>query len=209
MRIAWVAAAGLLAFLACGCQMTVPLRVGNLPTSATPVNKSLILLSQASDARKNPSDQIGRHTISVFMIPGFGVFARGGHIEDAVSIHCKTGLEKAGYTVTTVDRVSEASGPVLVPQLNYVRNYCFTWLYPLALTFGRMRLSLVLFSPRQEVLWKADLKAQGGFGASLLYVAGFGTATKFEMTGSIKEVMRVCSTPEFIAALEKAQAVAP
>lgn len=206
MRILCLALAGLVALVACGCQTTVPIRLGNLPGQATATGKTVTMLSKAADARSNPSDQVGRHTISVFMIPGPGVYARGGHLEDVIATHCRTGLQKAGYAVTTVDRVADASGPVLVPQLNYVRNYCFTWLWPLGLTFGKMRLSLILFSPRQEVLWKSDLDGRSGFGVSLVYMAGFGTATKMEMTGSVKEVMEVCSSPEFLAAIGKAQA---
>lgn len=188
--------------LMCGCQTAVPLKLGNLPPAKRTVRKELIMLSKATDARKTPSDQVGRHTISVFMIPGPGVFTSCGHVEDVIAAHSKVGLEKAGYSVSTVEHLEDANGPVLTVQINYIRNYCFTWLYPLGVTFGKMQLSLVLFNQEKNVLWKTDLKSRSGFMPSAFYMSGFGTATKMQVTASVEEIMAACTSPEFIAALE-------
>lgn len=161
------------------------------------------MLAKATDARNNPSDQVGRHTISVFMIPGPGVYASGGHVENVIAAHCKTGLERAGYTISTVEHLEEANSPVLAVQINYIRNYCFTWLYPLGITFGKMKLSLVLFNPQKEVIWKSDLQSRSGFMPSLIYMSGFGVATKTQVTASVREIMDVCTSPNFIAALDR------
>ena len=203
-RAICVASMGMVLAFACGCQTTVPIRLGNLPEPTSQVRGKIAMLSKAADARKTPSDKIGRHTISLLMIPGPGVYSQGEHVEDVVAGHCRTGLEKVGYSVETVNSVDATNAPVLVPQINLIRNYSFTWLWPLGLTFGKMRLSLVLYGTNNQVVWKKDLSGKSGFMASLVYISGFGTAVKTEMTGSVKEVMKVCASPEFLAAVEQA-----
>lgn len=183
------------------CQTTAPVKVGKLVTPERPANTDIVMLSQATDARKNPSDKIGRHTISVFMIPGPGVVIRGEHLEEAIAARCADALNQAGFRVSMVENLEDATSPVLAVQIDFVRNYSFTWLYPLALTGGSMKLSLVLFSPESEILWKKDLGKHGGGMASLFYISGFTASLKSEVTGSMNEIIKVTTSDEFLAAL--------
>jgi hypothetical protein len=61
-------------------------------------------------------------------------------------------------------------------------------------------LSPVLFRKDGSILWRGKASG-GGFCPSLLYIAGFETALKSEMTGAMNEIVQQLGTPEFRAAL--------
>ena len=185
-----------------GCQSTANVRLGDLDEPSRPVNMEITMLSKALDVRKNPSDRIGKHTISIFMIPGGNVNAKGKHLDEAIGEHCRTALEKAGYTVNLADYVDDVEGPVLTVQVDLLRNYTFTWFYPFGLLFGKMKLSVSLVDAKSGVLWSSDVKSAGGFMPSMFYICGFGTAVKSEVTGSINNLVDVCTSDEFVSVLK-------
>lgn len=190
----------LVALLGSGCATTARVQSSSMQQQDNARGVKLSVLAKATDARENASDQVGRHTISVFMIPGPGVFSGGGHLDDAVGQVAIKGLREAGYTVSVVNDIAESGGPTLGIQMDMIRNYSFTWLYPLGLTFGKTQLSPVLFGSDGSVLWQG--KATGsGFCPSLLYICGFTTAIKSEMTGAMKEIVTQLGSQEFRAAL--------
>ena len=191
-----------LCFYLIGCQTTVPVRIKELKEPAQKVDMEIVMLSEAIDVRPNPSDRVGKHTISVLMIPGPGVFTKGAHLDEAIAGHCRTALEKAGYRVSMVDYLEDGDGPVLTVQIRMVRNYSFTYLYPLGIVFGRAKLALALMSPGGEVLWEKQVKPHGGGMVSLLYISGFGTALKTELTAIFNDIAEIPTSDEFAAALQ-------
>ena len=188
-----------------GCQTHTAVNVGDLVAPKAPAARQVVLLSRATDARENPSDKVGRHTISLFTIPGPSVNSDGS-LEEAVGLHAKEALEKAGYRVLMVDRVEDAGGPVVAVQIDDLRNYSFTWLYPLGILWGKMTMSLIVLSPQGERLWSAQTEGHGGKGASFLYIAGFGGRVKSDLTENLNQIIEISSSEEFGRALEQAEA---
>lgn len=188
-----------------GCQGSTNVRIGKLRAPTKPVETSIFLLSKAVDARKKPSDKVGRHLISLLMIPGPSVVTDGPHLDEAVAGHAKTALETSGYTVTLVDKIEDAMGPVLVTQIDDIRNYNFTWLWPIGILWGKMDMTVLLMSPQEDILWEAQTKGHGGYWGSILYMAGFGTRVKSDLTANLNQVIEITSSDEFKYELQKAK----
>ena len=194
-------------FLA-ACQYTTPIRIRErkLKLKGEPANTSIFLLSKAVDARKKPTDRVGKHLITFFMIPGPHVVAAGGvHLDEAVANHTKTALETAGYTVTTVDHIEDALGPVLVVQIDDWRNYNYGWIWPIAFIWGKMNATVLLVSPQEDMIWKAQTKGHGGYWMNLV-PWGFGMRVKSDLTANLNQIIEICSSNEFKDALRQAQA---
>ena len=194
-----------LLFSGTGCATSTTINMGRLDPPEQPANMNLFLLRRATDARATPGNQVGRQTISLLTIPGPKVVARDEPLDEALGRHAQSALEKAGYNVTPVERVDDAVGPVLVVQLDDLRNYQFTWLYPLGILWGKMEMTVLLVNPQSEVLWRAQTKGHGGMFASFLYMAGFGTRVKSDLTANMKQVIEMTTSEEFMSALRTAQ----
>jgi hypothetical protein len=156
-----------------GCQMAIPIAVDrdNLTKSTSPANMKLTMLSQAKDARTGYAvNQVGRHTWSLLMIPGFKVQTENESLESGIANRIRETLTSLGWKVSTVDKLNESQDPVVVIQIDTLRNLLFGWIYPLGLTWGHMQLSLHLMSPNGEELWKANLEGGSGIMPSFLYI---------------------------------------
>ncbi len=118
----------------------------------------------------------------------------------------KLALESAGYRVTPVERVSDAPAPVLVAQIDDLRNYQATWLYPLGILWGKMDMTLLLVSPQSDVIWKAQTDGHGGLMASFLYMSGFTTRVKHDLTSNLNQIVDIVASEQFKEVLRTAQA---
>jgi len=185
--------------LSSGCATTARLTADPMPRLSNPTPKNLTVLAEATDARRNRSDQVGRHTFTVFMIPTFGVFAEDP-VEKMVGGLFVEALKQSGYQVNTVEKLGEASGPVLSVQTDSIRNYLFSWLYPLGLTGGRAQLTPVLFGNDGKILWKGRSCAAWGGCPSLIYMCGFDTSLNLEMSSIMRQIMNQINSKEFIEA---------
>ena len=190
-----------------GCQTSVSVMVweDELVKPNTPANMQLNFLSKAQDVRTQAVDQVGRHTISLLMIPGPTVTTEREHLDDAIAKRVKSALQLCGYTINEVDKIKESKGPVLVVQIDDLRNYLFSWIYPLGLVWGKMELSLHLMSPEGKELWRANAEGHGGIMASLLYMSGFETRVTSDLTANVNQIIEIVSSEQFKNELRKAQ----
>ena len=191
-----------------GCQTSVPVQVEkeDLIKPKSSANLKFTMLAKAKDVRSQGVDQVGRHTISLLMIPGPTVTTETEHLDEAIANRVRETLTSYGYTISTVDKIDQGKGPVLVIQIDDLRNYLFSWVYPLGFVWGKMELSLHLMSPDGTELWKANLEGSGGIGASIFYMAGFEGRVKSDMTANVNQIVEVVSSKEFADQLQKAQA---
>jgi hypothetical protein len=191
-----------------GCQTSVPLLRDDeaLVRPMSPANLNLNLLSRAKDVRSQGVDQVGRHTITLLMIPGPTVTTETEHLDEGISRNVKAALELAGYSVRVVDHVDQARGPVLVVQIDDLRNYLFSWVYPIGVVWGKMELSLHLMNPDGSELWTGNAPGHGGFGGSLLYMAGFEGRVRRDLTANLNQVIEMVTSEEFKNAVRTAQA---
>ncbi|MCX7113049.1 MAG: hypothetical protein NTX45_23620 [Proteobacteria bacterium] len=192
-------------FVLVGCQMNVPIDIykEDIIKPNTRTDSKLTILSKAKDARSQAPDQVGRHTISLLMVPGITVSAEPEeHLDEAIVNRLNESLSSVGYNVSLVDRVKDSNSPVLVVQIDDLRNYLFSWGYPLGIVWGKMELSLHLMSPHGTELWKANLEGHGGIMASLIYMSGFGTRVKSDLTANINQAIEAISSEEFRKALQ-------
>jgi hypothetical protein len=197
-------------FILVGCQTTIPITVDRdkLMKPTSPPNIKLTMLSQAKDARSGyATSQVGRHTLSILMIPTFRTTSDNESLESGIANRTKEILTSLGYTVSTVDKLNESKYPVLVIQIDYLRNLLFSWLYPLGLTWGHMQLSLHLMTPSGEELWKANLEGGSGIMPSLFYMCGFESRVRDDLTENENQLIKEISSNEFTAQLKKAQSV--
>lgn len=105
-----------------------------------------------------------------------------------------------------VDHVDQARGPVLVVQIDDLRNYLFSWVYPIGIVWGKMELSLYLMNPDGKELWKGNAPGHGGFGGSFLYMAGFEGWVKSDLTANLNQVIEMVTSDEFKNAVRTGQA---
>lgn len=182
-----------------GCQTSVALRVEDkdLAKPTDPANLTVSLLSRARDIRDKPRDQVGRQTVSLFMLPGPQVELEEGRLDRAISRNVKTALEISGYTVAMVDRLHEATGPVVVVQIDDLRNYLFSWLYPIGIIWGKMQLSLHVLAPDGRELWANTTEGHWGLMASLFYMSGFETRLQSDLKANLNQVIAMVSSEEF------------
>jgi hypothetical protein len=188
-----------LSILVNGCQSSVSVRVdGNdLAKPATPSGLKIALLSRANDIRSKPRDQVGRHTFSLVMLPAIQVTPEEGRLDRVISQNVSTALQVSGYTVTTVDKLRDATDPVVVVQIDDLRNYLFSWLYPIGVLWGRMELSLHLMTPEGKEIWKGTTEGHSGFMGSLFYMSGFETRVQSDLKANLNQIIAIVSSDEF------------
>jgi len=210
-KIRMLSITSLICFLAVcfiGCQTSIPIAVDKdrIEKPSTPPDVTLTLLSKAKDVRPQDQNQVGRHTISLLMIPGPKVESGKEELSAAIVNRTFETLTSLGYNVRLVDKLEEAKGPVLVLQMDQLRNYLFSWTYPLGLTWGKMELSLHLMTPDAREVWKTNLEGSSGVVPSFLYMSGFESRVTSDLTENMNQLIRVVSSPEFKEQLRKAQA---
>lgn len=183
-----------------GCQTSVSLRVEgqDLAKPTAPANFKVTLLSKARDVRDKPRDQVGRHFF-LFM-PGPQVTPEEERLDRAIPSNVKTAFEVSGYTVAMVDRLREATGPVVVVQIDDLRNYLHTGLfppYPLGVGWGKMRLSLHVLTPDGKELWTGPTEGHWGVMASLFYMSGFEMRVQSDLKVNLNQIIALISSEEF------------
>jgi hypothetical protein len=194
-------------FFLAGCQMSVPIAINQskLIKPTSPPNIQLTMLSSAKDARTGyAKNQVGRHTWSLLMFPGFRV-RTPQDLEVEIAERTIETLTSIGYEVTTVDKLNESQDPVVVIQVDTLRNLLFAWIYPLGITWGHMKLSVHLMSPDGDTLWETRLDKSSGMGASFLYMCGFKSRVKKDFTKNLNQIIEELSSEEFVQKLKKAQ----
>ncbi|MBI5410998.1 MAG: hypothetical protein HZA21_03300, partial [Nitrospirae bacterium] len=171
-----------------GCQTSVSVLVEDedLATPAAPANLKVTLLSKARDIRDKPRDQVGRHFF-LFM-PGPQVKPEEGRLDQAIAKNMKTSLEVSGYSVSMVDRLRDATGPVIVVQIDDLRNNLFIFPYPLATGWGRMRLSVHVLTPEGKELWTGATEGHWGVMASLFYMCGFEMRVQSDLKANLNQI---------------------
>jgi len=196
---------GALAIMSTGCATTARIESRRVSGISNPKVEKLTVLAQATDARRHKSDQIGRHTFTIFMIPTFGVYSEEQVEKVMGNIFVET-LKQSGYEVAVVNSLDEATGSVLVLQLDSIHNYLFSWLYPLGLTFGRSQMTPVLFNRDGDSLWRGTPTVGWGFCPSVVYMCGFNTSIKSEVTSVMKKIVnKELQKESFLDALNKSE----
>jgi len=192
-----------------GCQTFVPIKVykEDLIKPTAPTNINITMLSKAKDMRSQFHNQVGRHTISLLMVPGPIVESEQEPLDVAIANRVKESLRSFGYTITTVDKLDQANGPVLVVQIDDLRNYLFSWIYPLGVVWGKMQLSLHLMTPDAKLLWKTNLEGGGGIMPSFLYMCGFETRVTSDLTKNMNQLITALSSNEFREQHQNAQQI--
>ncbi len=183
--------------LSSGCATTARIESAPVQRLQSPAPASITVLKEALDGRRNKSDQVGRHTFTVFMIPTVGVFAEDP-VEKSVGDLFTDVLKQRGYQVSVVEKLGTTSKPVLAVQVDSIRNYLFSWLWPLGLTGGRAQLTPVLFSEDGKILWKGKPCAGWGGCPSVIYMCGFETSIYLEMSSVMRQIADQLSSQEFI-----------
>lgn len=181
-----------------GCQTSVAVRIENqdLAKPTDSANLKVTMLSRARDIRDKPRDQVGRHFF-LFM-PGPQVEPEDERLDRAILRNVKTAFEISGYTVAVVDRLREATDPVVVVQIDDLRNYLFTApLYPLGVGWGKMRLSIHVLTPDGKELWTGATEGHGGVMASLFYMSGFETRIQSDLKANLNQIIVLISSEEF------------
>jgi len=195
-KAVWSAVVGFSMLMYCGCQSSAQIRAQQLRPLSNPCPKSIRVLSDATDARSKQTDKIGQITFSVFMIPA-GVVVSEADVEKSVGTLLSDALKQSGFEVATVQKVNEADGPVLAVQMDSINNYLFSWLWPLGLTFGRSQLTPVVFDNTGKLVWRGKPCSAYGFCPSAIYMAGFDTSLKMEMSSILEQIVAQTQDPEF------------
>jgi hypothetical protein len=138
------------------------------------------------------------------MIPGIMVESDRDLAESIVS-RLRESLTACGYQVSIVDRIDQSSDPVIVIQMDTLKNYLFSWIYPLGITWGNMQLSLYLMYPDGKEIWKATVEGSSGIMPSFLYMAGFESRVRDDLTTNVNQLIEVISSKEFQEQLKKAK----
>ncbi len=180
-----------------GCQTSVSVLVEDedLAKPAAPANLKVTLLSKARDIRDKPRDHVGRHFF--LLMPGPQVKPEEGRLDHAIAKNMKTALEASGYSVSMVDRLRDATGPVVVVQIDDWRNNLFMFPYPLAAGWGKMRLSLHVLTPEGKELWAGATEGHWGVMASLFYMCGFEMRVQRDLKANLNQIMTMVSSEEF------------
>lgn len=189
-----------------GCQMGISVLIDQeeLPQPNSKQNMKINLLSSVRDVRPHGGSYVGKHTFTIFMIPTFDVKAADEPLEISIIRHLQSALERAGYSVTLVNSLNEASGPVLAIQLDKLNNYLFSWLYPLGIVSGGTEICLYLVDKEGKTLWSAKTEATGAM-LSLIYMSGFETRVKDDLTETLSQIIEKVSSPDFVNTLQNAQ----
>jgi hypothetical protein len=180
-----------------GCQTSVPVRVNpkDLIKPAVPAGLKVTLLARAWDVRNKPRNQVGRH---MFLgLPGPQVISENEQLDRAISRAVHAALEASGYSVTVVEHLREATGPVLVVQIDDLRNYLFALPWPLGWGWGQMQLSAYLVAQDGQKLTAAKALPNWGLMGSLFYMTGFGMRVESEITDNVNQIMTLISSDDF------------
>ena len=180
-----------------GCQTSVSVQVEDqdLERPTAQANLKVTLLSKARDIRDKPRDQVGRHFF--MLMPGPQVKPDEDRLDRAIPKNVKTALEVSGYAVTVVDRLRDATGPVVVVQIDDLRNYLHTVVYPLGVGWGKMRLSVHVLTPDGKELWAGATEGHWGLMASLFYMSGFKTRVQSDLKANLNQIIAMVSSEEF------------
>ena len=180
-----------------GCQTSVSVQVEAFKDWRDPwlpANLKMTLLSKARDIRDKPRDQVGRHFF-MFM-PGPQVKPDEERLGSSHSQGREDHLEVSGYAVTIVDRLRDATGPVVVVQIDDLRNYLHTVVYPLGVGWGKMRLSVHVLTPDGKELWTSATEGHWGLMASLFYMSGFEMRVQSDLKVDYRNKMVVMVSSE-------------
>jgi hypothetical protein len=183
-----------------GCQTSISVLVEDqdLVRTVAPANLKVTLLSKAQDVRDKPRDQVGRHFF-LFM-PGPQVKPEDERLDRAIPKNVKTALEASGYAVTMIDRLHESTGPVVVIQIDDLRNYLHTGIlppWPLGVGWGKMRLSVHVLTPDGKELWAGATEGHWGLMASLFYMTGFEMRVQSDLKANLNQIIAMVSSEEF------------
>lgn len=190
-----------------GCQLKISAVIDRdeLIKSSSPANMNINLLSKARDVRFSAGNYVGRHTFTLFMLPTFDVTVENGNLNQLIPQYTKEVIERAGFTVTTVDELGQAKGPTLVVQVDELNSYLFSWLYPLGFVFGETRLCLALVKPDGKPIWVKETQGNSGMMVSLLWMSGFETRVEDDLTANLNQIAEIVNTEEFKDVLRTAQ----
>jgi hypothetical protein len=168
-----------------------PLRVGNLA--------ELKLKGEAWDEGR-PAGTIGRHTWTVFALPGPFIHTHSDTpVQESFGKAVRQALEAAGYELVDAGSASSA-GPVLRGEVNQCWWWSYTWLWPLCLQGGQNRVTLVLEDRDGNVLWQRQFsRYEPGVAAGGAYA--FDLMIKWSVTKLLQDIVEACSADEFKAAL--------
>jgi hypothetical protein len=86
---------------------------------------------------------------------------------------------------------------VVVVQIDDLRNYLFSWLYPIGIIWGKMQLSLHVLAPDGRELWTNTTEGHWGLMASLFYMSGFETRLQSDLKANLNQVIAMVSSEEF------------
>ncbi|GJL53570.1 MAG: hypothetical protein NPIRA02_07020 [Nitrospirales bacterium] len=191
-----------------GCQLGISALVDRdeLIKSANPASMKVNLLATARDVRPSQGNHAGRHTFTLFMIPTFEVKVQNGALNQTIPAYLKEGLESSGYDVTMVNELSQADGPSLVVQIDELKNNLFSWLYPLGIVTGGAKFCLALVDSDGKTMWVRETEGNSGVMLSLLYMSGFETRVKDDLTTNLSQMLQIVGSDEFKSVLRNAQA---
>ena len=150
------------AIVAAGCTVTIPLspKVDAPPTRVTD-GAAVAVAPKAQDV----PTIIGRGTITVFAIPADSIQLDPEHGAAQVMDGLREALRSAGYT--PVACVDPPAGPFLTARITEASFRNYTWFMPVILTWGTLRMSVVLVAPEGGTLWQRDYEGKyrgaGGF----------------------------------------------
>lgn len=159
------------AIVTAGCTVTIPLspKVDAPPTRVTD-GAAVAVAPKAQDV----PTVIGRGTITVFAIPADSIQLDPEHGAAQIMDGVREALRSAGYT--PVACADPPAGPFLTARITkaHFRNY--TWLMPVILTWGTLRMSVVLAAPDGGTLWQRDYEGtyKGAEGFSTAVNEAFG-----------------------------------
>jgi hypothetical protein len=131
------------------------------------------------------------------MLPAIQVTPEEGRLDRVIPQNVLAALQASGYTVTPVDKLRDASSPVVVVQIDELKNYLFSWFYPIGILWGEMELSLYLMTPDGKELWKGTTDGHSGIMGSLFYMCGFETRVQSDLKANLNQIIAMVTSDEF------------
>lgn len=179
-----------------------PVPVENKTRLAVSDLAELKLRGEAWDEGR-PAGVIGRHTWTVFAIPGPFLYLHDKTpLKESFAKAIREALTAAGYELYDVAEASQAAGEtnVLRGEVNACWWWSYTWLWPFVLQGGQNKVTLFLENSAGDVLWKKTFsRIEPGFPVGGAYA--FGTMIKWSMTKLVQDIVRACSSEDFKSAL--------
>jgi hypothetical protein len=145
--------------------------------------------------------QIGRHTWTVFALPGFFIYPhKETPLKPSFDRAVRQALHAAGYELMDASDAPPRA-PILRGEVNACWWWSYTWFWPLVVQGGQNKITLVVESRDRQVLWKREFsRAEPGLPIGGAY--GFGLMMKWSMTKLVQDMMKDCSSEEFKKALQ-------